>query len=46
MDRVVLLDKYNKILDVERFMWTHTKQNYDKHVEWMENWKDIAKEED
>ncbi len=22
------------------------KQNYDKHVEWMENWKDIAKEED
>ncbi len=27
-------------------MWTQTKQNYDKHVEWMENQKDIAKEED
>ncbi len=21
------------------------KQNYDKHVEWMENWKDIVEEE-
>jgi hypothetical protein len=27
-------------------MWTQTKHNYDKHVEWMENWKDIAMEED
>jgi hypothetical protein len=27
-------------------MWTHTKHNYDKHIEWMENWKDIATEED
>jgi len=27
-------------------MWTRTKHNYDKHVEQMENWKDIAKEED
>ncbi len=27
-------------------MWTQTKQNYDKHVEWMENQKDIVKEED
>ncbi len=26
-------------------MWTQTKQNYDKHVEWMENQKDITKEE-
>ncbi len=27
-------------------MWTQTKHNDDKHVERMENWKDIAKEED
>jgi hypothetical protein len=27
-------------------MWTQTKQNYDKHVEQMENWKDIAMKED
>ncbi len=27
-------------------MWTQTKHNYDKHVKWMENWKDIAQEED
>ncbi len=27
-------------------MWTQTKQNNDKHVEWMENQKDITKEED
>ncbi len=27
-------------------MWTQTKQNYDRHVEQMENWKDIAKEKD
>ncbi len=27
-------------------MWTQTKQKYDKHVEWMENWKDIVEEED
>jgi hypothetical protein len=26
-------------------MWTQTKQNYDKYVEQMENWKDIAKKE-
>jgi hypothetical protein len=25
-------------------MWTHTKQNYDRHVERMENWKDIVEE--
>jgi len=22
------------------------KQNYDRHVEWMENWKDIVEKED
>jgi hypothetical protein len=27
-------------------MWTQMKQNYDKHVEHMENWKDIVEEED
>jgi hypothetical protein len=27
-------------------MWTWTKQNYDKHVEQMENWKDIVEEKD
>jgi hypothetical protein len=25
-------------------MWTHIKQNYDRHVEQMENWKDIVEE--
>jgi hypothetical protein len=29
-----------------RFMWIQTKQNYDKHVERMENWKDISEEEE
>ncbi len=27
-------------------MWTQTKQNYDKHVERMDDLKDIAQEED
>ncbi len=27
-------------------MCTQMKQNYDKPVEWMENWKDIVDEED
>ncbi len=27
-------------------MWTHMKKNYDKHVEQMENYKDIVEEED
>ncbi len=27
-------------------MWIQTKQNYDKHVEQMENWKDIVEEKD
>jgi hypothetical protein len=26
-------------------MWIQTKHNYDKHVERMENWKDISEEE-
>ncbi len=46
LDITTLLEKGIKILDLERFMWTQTKKNYDKHVKRMENWKDIAKEED
>jgi hypothetical protein len=30
---VTLMDKGIKILDLEQFMWTQMKQNYDKHVE-------------
>jgi Mn-dependent DtxR family transcriptional regulator len=37
LDIVTLLEKGIKIPDLERFMWTQTKQNYDKHVKWMEN---------
>jgi hypothetical protein len=44
LDRVTLLEKSIKILDLERFMWT--KQNNDKHIEHMENWKDIVVEEE
>ncbi len=46
LDRATLLEKGIKILDPERFMLTQTKQNYDKDVEQMENWKDIVEEED
>jgi hypothetical protein len=46
LDIVTLLEKGIKILDPKRFMWTQMKQNYDKHVERMENWKDIVEEED
>ncbi len=46
LDKAALLEKDIKIPDLERFMWTQMKQNYDKHVERMENWKDITKEED
>ncbi len=46
LDRATVLEKGIKILDLERFMWTQMKQNYDRHVEQMKNWKDIAKEED
>jgi hypothetical protein len=45
LDKVTLLKKGIKILNPKQFMWTQTKQNYDRHVERMENWKDIAKEE-
>jgi hypothetical protein len=45
-DRATLLEKGIKILDLKHFMWTQMKQNYDKHIERMENWKDIAMEED
>jgi hypothetical protein len=44
LDRVTLLEKGIKIPNPDQFKWTQTKQNYDKHVEWMENWKDIVKE--
>ncbi len=44
LERATLLEKGIKILDPERFMWTQTKQNYDKHVERMENQKDIVEE--
>jgi hypothetical protein len=27
-------------------MWIQMKQNYDKHVKRMENWKDISEEEE
>jgi hypothetical protein len=37
LDRATFLESGIKILDPERFMWTQTKQNNDKHVEWMEN---------
>jgi transcriptional regulator of NAD metabolism len=37
MDRATLLDKGIHILDLDRFMWIQMKQNYDKHVERMEN---------
>jgi len=42
LDIATLLEKGIKTLDPEIFMWTHTKKNYDKHVEQMENWKDIV----
>ncbi len=46
MDKVTFLEKAIKIPDLEQFMWTQTKQNYDKHVEQMENQKDITEEAD
>jgi hypothetical protein len=42
---ITLLDKGIKIPDINQFMWTQTKHSDDKHVEHMENWKDIAEEE-
>jgi hypothetical protein len=37
LDRATLLEKGIKIPNLKQFMWTQMKQNYDKHVEWMEN---------
>jgi len=46
MDKATLLDKGIKIPNPKRFMWTLMKQNYDKHIKRMENWKDIVAEEE
>jgi hypothetical protein len=46
LDRATLLEKDIKIPYLEQFMWTQTKQNYDRHVEQLGNWKDIDEEED
>ncbi len=46
MDRITFLNKSICILDPIRFMWIQTKQNYNKHVERMEDWKDISEEEE
>ncbi len=40
------MEKGIKIPNLKRFMWTQTKQNYDKHVEHMGNWKDMIEGED
>ncbi len=45
MDKTIILDKGICILDLDRFMWIQMKWKYDKHVERMENWKDINEEE-
>ncbi len=45
MDKVTLLEKGICIPNLERFMWIQTKHNYNRHVERMENWKDINEEE-
>jgi hypothetical protein len=37
LDRATLLEKGIKILNPKHFMRTQMKQNYDKHVEGMEN---------
>ncbi len=38
-----LLDKGIRILDLNKFMWIHTKHNYDKHVERLETEKTLVK---
>ncbi len=45
MDRTTLLNKGICILDPKKIMWIQTKQDYDKHVERLENWKNISEEE-
>jgi hypothetical protein len=37
LDRATLLEKGIKILNLDHFMWTQTKQNYDKHIKKIEN---------
>jgi late competence protein required for DNA uptake (superfamily II DNA/RNA helicase) len=37
LNRTTILEKGIKIPDLERFMWTYTKQNNDKDIERMEN---------
>jgi hypothetical protein len=37
LDKATLLEKGIVIPNHERFMWTQTKQNYEKHAERMEN---------
>jgi hypothetical protein len=46
LDKATLLEKGIQIIDPKHFMWTQMKHNYDKHIEWMENWKDIVVKED
>ncbi len=46
MNRATLLDKGIHIPNLNQFMWIWTKQNYNKHVETMENQKDINEEEE
>ncbi len=45
LDKTTFMEK--GIKNLEQFMWTQTKHNYnyDKHVEVMENWKDIVVKE-
>lgn len=46
MDKATLLDKCSCIPNLDQFMWIQMKQNYDKHVQRMENQKDISGEEE
>ncbi len=46
LDRTTLLERGIHILDLDKFMWIQTKQKYDKHVDRLENWKDINEEEE
>ncbi len=45
-DKSTHLEKAIKILNLQHFMWTQKKQNYDKHIKRMENQKDIATKKD
>ncbi len=45
LDRITLLDRGIFILNLDKFMWIQKKHIYDKHVEKLENWKNINKEE-